>query len=287
MDVSFQLVALEQFNSYALESVCEKFLRPRTLPQIQDCIRKNPKIPILGGGSNVILLDPLYRQLLHLADNFSGFRFRGSSVVARSGTNMDELCKRACELGMAGLENLSGIPGTLGGAVVMNAGAFGSTIGDSLNRVNCVSRRNGKVVVLTRDQLKPSYRSTILLGDEFVVAQVYLDLKKDESRRLSAIRSGILSRRLNNYPVEPNAGSVFVRPSPKLPVGKLVEELGLKGLTIGGAEVSIKHAGFFIAREGCKGSDLLELSDLVRDAVLKGFAIKLTMEQKPVRNIDP
>jgi UDP-N-acetylmuramate dehydrogenase len=286
MDSSKSISVLTDLNSYRIHACCKQLLRPRTKSQLQRCIREYPSIQILAGGTNTILMEHRYEKLLLLSDNYTGFRLQGTRLFARAGTTLDALCEAAVACGLAGLENLSGIPGTVGGAVVMNAGAFGDDICSLVDEVIGVSRAGAHVVRLSRRQISASYRKTVLQNDEIVVACVKLVLRESPCERLQETRQNILAHRLTSYPAEPNAGSLFVRPSQGLPAGKMIEMLGLKGRRIGGAEVSRLHAGFCIARPGCTGSDIVKLAELIRALVLQEFGVSLELEQRMLFNVN-
>jgi UDP-N-acetylmuramate dehydrogenase len=282
---SCQSVAdLTRLNSYEMAATCHQLLSPTTKRQLQSCVKQYPSIQILAGGTNTILMDQHYDRLLLLSENYSGFRLHETSLCARAGTRLDSLCEAAVSRGLAGLEHLSGIPGTIGGAVVMNAGAFGDDICRLVDQVIAVSRGSGDVVRLSGDQLAAGYRKTVLQKDEMIVAFVKLALRRGSRPLLQETRQRILSHRLARYPLQPNAGSLFVRPSEGLPAGKMIEMLGLKGKRIGGAEVSTLHAGFCIAHPGCTGSDIIQLAELIRALVLKEFGVELELEQRMIFN---
>lgn len=277
---------LTKLNSYAMAATCQHLLAPKTSRQLQACIKHYPAIQILAGGTNTILMDQVYDRLLLLSENYSGFRLQDTSLFARAGTPLDALCAAAVSRGLAGLENLSGIPGTVGGAVVMNAGAFGDDICRLVDEVIAVSRRRGEFVRFSGDQLAAGYRKTVLQNDEMIVAFIKLVLRPGSRALLQDTRQRILAHRRASYPTEPNAGSLFVRPSQGLPAGKMIEMLGLKGQRIGGAEVSTLHAGFCIASPGCTGSDIIQLADLIRARVLKEFGVELELEQRMMFNVN-
>lgn len=233
---------------------------------------------VLGGGANLLASDAGFRGVaIHLGE-LNQVILQEPVIEAGAGIPLDQLVLLACRCGMAGLEKLSGIPGTLGGALRMNAGAFNSEISDHLVEVK-VLRPDGEILTLSKGEIGFSYRSAsqikhrIILGGRF-------SLKRASSEELFFEREKILARRDEKQPWQfPSAGSVFKRPPGRF-AGQLIEECGLKGKRQGKAGVSGKHSGFIVNYGGAAACEVLFLIHLIRRTVLEKFKIHLDLEQE-------
>jgi UDP-N-acetylmuramate dehydrogenase len=235
---------------------------------------------LLGGGANVLVHDAGFRGVVIHPGDLSQITFQGNMLRAGAGIQLDSLVRAACKMGLGGLENLSGIPGTLGGALRMNAGAFGVETSDFLVSVDILSAE-GKVESITREDVGFSYRSapgiknSPILGGEFRLREAPLEA-------LMIAREKILSKRDEKQPWQfPSAGSVFKRPPGRF-ASQLIEEAGLKGRRCGRAQVSPKHAGFILNLGGASASEVYSLIQIVRQTVYDRFGIQLEMEQELV-----
>ena len=235
---------------------------------------------VLGGGANVLISDRGFRGVVIHLKEFMQLSFRSSTVVAGAGLVLDDFIVTCLRNGYRGLENLSGIPGSLGGALRMNAGAFGAEISDYLISVKCMDYQ-GNFKVLSRSEVNFSYRKAPHLQNMYILeAKFKFPCAKKET--LFIVREEILNQRRKRQPWQyPTAGSVFKRP-PGYYAGELIEKAGLKGKRIGRAEISRKHAGIIINLGGATATDVLELIQLIRSTVLENFRINLELEQELV-----
>lgn len=233
--------------------------------------RKNEiKYMILGKGSNLLFDDRGFNGVIfYLGSLFSEVTVSGKTITAQAGASLMSVCKAALENSLSGLEFAYGIPGSIGGAVYMNAGAYGGEIKDVL--VSCeVLSESGELITVTAEDMELSYRHSIFQSDKYVIlsAKFLLDdsSKKDDiSKRMNEL----LKRRKDKQPVEyPNAGSTFKRPEGFF-AGKLIEQSGLRGYTVGRAQVSQKHCGFVINLGGATFKDVTELISYVQKKVLE------------------
>ncbi|MCX5800948.1 MAG: UDP-N-acetylmuramate dehydrogenase [Candidatus Eisenbacteria bacterium] len=236
---------------------------------------------LLGAGTNVVFGDAGFRGVVvKLGPGFAGIVRKGTGIFAGASASWSELLSSCAESGLAGLERMSGIPGTVGGAVFGNAGAFGVTVGD---RVEWASGMNARGVErkLARDEMEFSYRHASFPSG-FVLTQVAMCLENGEKGAILATTDEILARRREKQPLElPSAGSVFKNP-PEAKAARLIEQAGLKGRRVGGAEVSEKHANFIVNKGGATAGDILSLIDIVREEVCKRFSVGLELEVKVV-----
>ena len=233
---------------------------------------------VLGGGANLLVSDRGFSGVAVHLSGFNRLSFQDGRVKAGAGLVLDEFIKACLKRGLVGLECLSGIPGSLGGALRMNAGAFGAEISDHLVEVECLDGQ-GCFKVLPKDEVEFSYRRALRIRETYIIGATFrFPLGSKES--LFLIREDILARRRQRQPWQyPTAGSVFKRPRGHY-AGKLIEDAGLKGTVLGRAQISPKHAGIVINLGGARASDVLGLIRLARDEVLRRFRIELELEQE-------
>ena len=234
---------------------------------------------ILGGGANVLVSDVGFAGIVVHLKHFDRLEFRGSRVAAGAGLVLDAFVCACLKRGLAGLERLSGIPGTLGGALRMNAGAFDAEISDHLLEVECMDFE-GNRRFLARSEVGFAYRQAPVIRDTYILGATF-DFPAGAIEQLFIIREQILSRRYEKQPWQyPTAGSVFKRPPGGYYTGKLIEDLGLKGARVGRAQISPKHAGIIVNLGGAKASDVLGLIRLAQAEVLKHYGVSLELEQE-------
>ncbi|MBM3800699.1 MAG: UDP-N-acetylmuramate dehydrogenase [Acidimicrobiia bacterium] len=233
---------------------------------------------ILGGGANVLVSDTGFDGIVVHLKHFNRLEFQGATVAAGAGLALDGFVSQCLKRGLAGLERLSGIPGTLGGALRMNAGAFDAEISDHLLEVECMDF-DGNRRFLSKSQVGFDYRRAHAIRDTYILGATF-HFPKGTVEGLFIAREEILSRRCEKQPWQyPTAGSVFKRP-PGHYTGRLVEDLGLKGTRIGRAQISPKHAGIIVNLGGAKASDVLGLIRLVQAEVLRHYGVQLELEQE-------
>lgn len=232
---------------------------------------------VLGRGTNVVVADEGFRGLvLNLEAGCRELSADGHRVRAGGGRSLERLVRFCEDNGLAGLEQLSGIPGTVGGALVMNAGAFGTEIGDRITEVHGLTRE-GAPVTVPRDEAGFGYRTARGL-EGLVLTGCELELEPGDPAALAGTRREIVARRESKQPLDhPSAGSIFKRP-PGDYAGRLVEAAGCKGLREGGAEVSVKHANFILNTGGASAADIRTLMERVRRRVDERFGIHLETE---------
>ena len=233
---------------------------------------------VLGGGANLLVSDRGFPGVAVHLGGFNRLGFRDGVVSAGAGLALDEFIKACLRRGLAGLECLSGIPGSLGGALRMNAGAFGAEISDHLVEVECLDGQ-GCFKVLRKEEVAFSYRRALRIRETYITGATFR-FPRGCRESLFLIREDILARRRQRQPWQyPTAGSVFKRP-PGHYAGKLIEDAGLKGKRLGRAQISPKHAGIVINLGGARACDVLGLMRLAREEVLRRFRIELELEQE-------
>ena len=240
---------------------------------------------VIGNGTNLLVPDEgLDRLVINMAREFASVGKMGEcELTATAGISLARLAMFACEQGLTGLEFSHGIPGTLGGAVVMNAGAYGGEMKDVITSVTLLDPSRG-IVALSADEMQFSYRRSILSDHpEYVVLSASFRLQKGDADTISAKMRELMDKRKASQPLEyPSAGSTFKRPTGYY-AGPLIEGCGLKGCRVGGAEVSQKHAGFVINVGDATCADVLALIEKVQKTVYDAHGVMLEPEVKIVR----
>ncbi len=234
---------------------------------------------VLGNGSNTLICDAGFDGIVvRLGEAFSEIRREGDRLLCGSGTLLSAVARKALAEGLSGFEFASGIPGSLGGAVFMNAGAYGGEMKDIVEEVTVVRRDGSGTAVLTGEEMDFSYRHSILEKTGDIAVSVKLRLTAGDPQKISAEMAELARRRNEKQPVQyPSCGSFFKRPDGYF-AGKLIQDAGLKGLTVGGAQVSELHSGFIINRGGATASDIIDLMHLVQNIVYDKFGVRLEPE---------
>ena len=213
-------------------------------------------------------------------DEFDKIEFVRNKVICGAGASLMKVAREAMKRSLAGVEFASGIPGTIGGAIYMNAGAYKSDMGYITTNVTVLTN-DLKIITLTNSEMDFHYRSSYLQKHkDYICLEAVLKLTKGDRKEIEAVTKERRERRMESQPLEyPSAGSVFRNPE-GMYAGKLIEDLGLKGLTKGGAEVSLKHANFVINKDGATAKDIHDLIVFVHDAVLDRYGVDLKIEQE-------
>ena len=235
---------------------------------------------ILGNGSNVLFSDDLYDGIIIKLDKFDDIEFKDNIVRVGAGYSLIKLSLECAKRGLAGLEFASGIPGTVGGAVFMNAGAYNADIKSVIKNVTVLTD-DLKVITLTNPEMKFNYRESILQHKKgYICLGATFKLGKSDRNTLEEIIKERKLARKRTQPLEyPSAGSVFRNPE-GLYSGKIIEDLGLKGYTVGGAMISKKHANFIINTGNAKASDIKDIIDYVKEEARLKYNINLRVEQR-------
>ncbi len=278
------------------EAACMIF--PKDTQCLQDAIHylKQEQIPyyILGNGSNLLVSDAGYDGvMIHFGSNYDGYEFLHDScdcavdknyvvyVKAQAGMLLGRLGSVCAEYSLTGFEFAAGIPGTVGGAVVMNAGAYGGELKDILVSAT-VMDAEGNIVTLSDDELELGYRTSIIQKKDYIVLEATFALRAGAQTEIRAKMQELAQKRRDKQPLEyPSAGSTFKRPQGYF-AAKLIEDAGLKGYQVGGAQVSEKHAGFVINKDHATAADIIALTDAVHDKVLQEFGVELELEVRKI-----
>ena len=274
---------LSQHTTFAIGGPADIFVQPGSMGELaatMQVLHAHSDVPvtILGNGSNVLVLDRGIRGVvIKLGDFLSSLRQDGNRIFAGAGSLLSEVSGFAATQGLEGMEFAVGIPGSIGGAVFMNAGAYQGEMSCVVDAVTAVSPAGG-VRRFSREELEFSYRHSIFQDNGHIVCEVELLLEAGESKTIEARMQELTQRRESKQPLElPSAGSTFKRP-PGHFAGTLIEQSGLKGLRVGGAEVSQKHAGFIVNAGGATAQDVLALISEVQRQVQQQFGVSLQPE---------
>lgn len=239
---------------------------------------------IIGNGSNLLVSDKGFKGVvIEIGSLMNKITVDGRKIYAQAGALLSSLSAAAADNGLTGLEFASGIPGSVGGAVFMNAGAYDGEIKDVIIGADVINK-NGEIIRLSKDELELSYRSSVIEKKGYIVIGAEFELKEGSKEAIKEKMADFAARRRDKQPLNyPSAGSTFKRPEGYF-AGKLIEDSGLKGKTIGGAQVSEKHAGFIINTGNATSSDILELMDCCIETVYNKFGVRLEPEVRFIGN---
>ena len=274
--------SLKEYNTFKIGGNCKVLISVNSTASVSSLVKfmkkNNVKFTVIGRGSNILVPDEGYDGVvLFFGHDFAYTALRGNMIECEAGTLLAYACVFAQQNGLMGMEKLFGIPGTVGGAVYMNAGAYGSEMSDivcSAEYVDC----NGEIHRADFNKEDFSYRKSVFMGTDNIITSVTLRLESGDSNEIRQKMSECMAQRTAKQPLEyPSAGSTFKRPEGSY-ASLLIDECGLKGMSCGGAMVSEKHSGFVINKGYATCNDVLELCDKIRDIVKEKTGYVLEME---------
>ena len=273
---------LRNYTTYKLEGKVACVYFPEDVTELEKLILKlkkeNMKYKILGNGSNLIISSK-YDGVLIKLENFDKLVIDGNIVTVGSGYMLPKLALECAKKNLSGLEFASGIPGTIGGAIYQNAGAYGNQMDKFIKSVTVLDNQ-GNIKKLNKEELQLGYRDSILKHENLICLEVMLELKLDSYENIKQKMHDNLLNRKEKQPLEyPSAGSVFRNP-PGYSAGKLIEDAGLKGFKVGDAMVSLKHANFIVNVGHASGEDVLQLIKIIQEKVRDETGILLEVEQE-------
>ncbi len=262
------------------------YVMPENAEQIAGVIRlcREEGVPyyLIGNGSNLLVGDKGYNGvIIQIFRNMNEIRVDGDAIRIQAGALLSAVAAQALQHSLTGFEFASGIPGTFGGAVVMNAGAYGGEIKHVIKEVRVLTG-DGEIITLSADELELGYRSSIIIKKGYIVLDGIIELEKGRKEDIQTYMDELKERRITKQPLEyPSAGSTFKRPEGYF-AGKLIDDAGLRGFRFGGAQVSEKHCGFVINREKATAADILGLMNQVQKRVKEAFGVELEAEVKRI-----
>jgi len=280
---------MKNHTSFKIGGPADYFTEPDNVEQIGQIIEfcKNEKLPcfIMGNGSNLLVSDKgIEGVVVNIGDKFSGVEIDGKRVFAGAGILISRFSKILLENELSGLECGSGIPGTLGGGIYMNAGAYGFEMKNVVKSVTYADE-NGEIKKASGEELDFGYRKSMFTGRNCVIILAEMEFEKGNKEDIKKLMAECTAKRVDKQPLSmPSAGSVFKRPEGNF-AGTLIEQAGLKGYSIGGAQVSEKHAGFIVNTGGATADDVLKLIDYIIKTVEEKFEVTLEPEIRLIGRI--
>ena len=275
---------MKKHTTFRIGGPADVFVMPRTIEEVSKALEicRQEQLPyfILGNGSNLLVGDGGYRGVvIQIYKNMSAVKAEGTTITAQAGALLSAVAAAAKNASLTGFEFAGGIPGTIGGAAVMNAGAYGGEMKDVLCEVT-VMDKEGEIFSLPAEKLELGYRTSVIKKAGYIVLEAKIQLKEGDQEAIRETMKDLTIRRTTKQPLEyPSAGSTFKRPEGYF-AGKLIMDSGLAGYQVGGAQVSEKHCGFVINAGGATAKDVRTLMDNVRDIVYKKYGVTLEPEVK-------
>ena len=276
--------SMANHTTYKIGGKADIFVIPQNKEELIYCIKvcreNRAEYFILGRGSNLLVSDDGFRGvIINIEDNISKIEVNDDEIYAEAGAGLINVSYKAYINSLSGMEFACGIPGTVGGAVYMNAGAYGGEMKQIVTEVEVLDQNN-EVKVIYNDEMRFDYRYSAIQDANYVVLSVKIKLTKGEKEEIKNIRERLRLHRQNGQPLDlPNAGSVFKRPEGHYP-GKMIEDAGLKGYTIGGAQISEKHANFIVNTGDATAKNVIELIKYIQDEVYILYGVQLKAEVK-------
>ena len=275
---------MSKHTTFRIGGPVDYFVCPENIEEVQKvvCLCNEMDMPfyLLGNGSNLLVGDKGYRGvIIRLYKQMDKIEVSGTKIKAQAGALLVKVANEACKNGLTGLEFAGGIPGTLGGAVVMNAGAYGGEMKDVLEEVTVLTKE-GEILTLNKEELELGYRTSIIGRKGYIALEVVLRLKEKNADEIRAYMNELREKRVTKQPLEyASAGSTFKRPEGHF-AGQLIEQAGLRGFQVGDAQVSEKHCGFVINRGQATAKDVMDLMREVSAKVEEKFGVTLEQEVK-------
>lgn len=274
-------VSLKKYNTFRVGGYADYFFRAENeadiINAVKEADKRNLSLFVLGRGSNVLIPDKGLHGLVLLIDD-KAFKIEQDGVSVGAGLFLPSLVAKFTDLSLSGMEWAAGIPGTVGGAVHGNAGAFGKSMGDSVKEVKVLDSKSKKVKVLNNKSCKFVYRDSVFKKRDLIIISVVLKTKKGNKKSIQSSVNEYLRKKKETQPLNYfSAGSVFKNPEGKF-AARMIEECGLKGKKIGGAKISEKHANFIVNFNNAKSSDIKRLISLIKKSVKNKFNVILEEE---------
>jgi len=275
---------MKKHTTFRVGGNADFFVVPKTVEEVKRtvmlCVEQDMPYYILGNGSNLLVGDKGYRGVvIQIYKEMNNIIVEGHRMKVQAGALLSKIGSAALEAGLTGFEFAAGIPGTMGGAVVMNAGAYGGEMKDVLEEVTVLTKE-GEVLTLSKEELDMGYRTSVVAKKDYIVLEAIVVLELGDRDAIKARMDELKVQRTTKQPLEfPSAGSTFKRPEGYF-AGKLVQDAGLRGFQVGGAQVSEKHCGFVINKGNATAADIVELMNQVSERVKDKFGVELEPEVK-------
>ena len=270
---------MKKHISFKVGGPADFLVKPKTEEELRNVVEfaKKENVPfiVIGNGSNLLVKDGGIRGIvIELSDNFNNYEIDGNIIKAQSGALLAIIGRNAMKNSLTGFEFAAGIPGTLGGALAMNAGAYGGEMKQVVKTVRLMDR-DGNIFELSNEEMKFEYRRSLLTTKDYIVLSAVIELQPGNVEEIKEIMADYSNRRSTKQPLNfPSAGSTFKRPEGHF-AAKLIDDCGLRGLNLRGAQVSDKHCGFVINSGGATAKDILDLMYIVKSTVLNKFGVNV------------
>lgn len=280
---------LKNHTTFKIGGNCIALIEPREVSDIVEtikiCRENSIKFFVIGNGSNLLVPDEGYNGvIIKLKSEFSTIQVEGEYLIVNSGAKLSEVYTVAYENSLTGFEFASGIPGTIGGAIYMNAGAYGGEMKNIVESVEVLDLDNFELKELKNEELEFSYRKSIIQRKNYIVITIKLKLKKGNKEEINSVYEDLRDRRNSKQPLNfGSAGSTFKRPEGHF-ASKLIEDAGLKGYHINDAWVSEKHSGFIVNKGNASFKEVMELIEYVQKVVFEKFGVKLETEVRILKD---
>ena len=280
----YQEERMDRHTTFRIGGPADLFVIPESvetlISAVNFCRKKQVPFYILGNGSNLLVGDGGYRGvIIQIYKNLNKITVQGNEIHAQAGAMLSVIAKQALAHGLTGFEFASGIPGTLGGAAVMNAGAYGGEMKDVLVETTVLTPE-GDILKIPVEEMDFGYRTSVVERKSYIVLEAVLRLCPGDTEQIRRQMEELKEKRTSKQPLElPSAGSTFKRPEGYF-AGKLIMDAGLRGFTVGGAQVSEKHCGFVVNKENATAADVRELMRQVNERVKSQFGVSLEPEVK-------
>ncbi|MCQ2491901.1 MAG: UDP-N-acetylmuramate dehydrogenase [Lachnospiraceae bacterium] len=277
---------MKDHTTFRVGGPADVFVIPETVEEVKEIIKtaKEEGIPyyVVGNGSNLLVGDQgFHGMIIQIYKNMNEITYKDGEITAQAGALLSTIAKIAQNNERTGFEFASGIPGTLGGAVTMNAGAYGGEMKHVLKNATVLTKE-GEILTLPVEDLELGYRKSVIIDKEYVVLEAVITLPKGNAEEIAEKMNEYATARKTKQPLEyPSAGSTFKRPTGYF-AGKLIQDAGLRGYSVGGAQVSEKHCGFVINKGGATAADIVALMKDVNDKVVAEFGVPLEPEVKMI-----
>lgn len=275
---------MDKHTTFRAGGKADYLMMPSNEEQVRDLVlllkKENVPYYVMGNGSNLLVRDQGFKGvIIQIARKMNQIRVEGETIYAQAGALLSKIAAQALGEGLTGFEFASGIPGTLGGAVMMNAGAYGGEMKQVIVNA-CVLTSAGEIAVIPADLMELGYRTSVFAKNRDIILCAQLKLEYGNEAVIREYMDELKEQRVSKQPLEyPSAGSTFKRPEGYF-AGKLIQDAGLRGFQVGGAQVSEKHCGFVINKDHATATDILSLMEQVSDKVEEKFGVRLEPEVK-------
>ena len=274
------MYSLKNYNTYNINSYAKYVYFPNSVEQIIEICKKHEQIQVIGNGSNIILAQKYYfKRAFIIQTNYNHIFFNNNLMYAQAGSLLKKISIHAYVNGLSGLEIFFDIPASIGGAMIMNTGAYGDEIYNHVVYVDTLCLHKIQKKRFYKKDIDFGYRYSMFKSKKNIILGACLNFSFKNKDIINTKMRSILAKRREKLPDKPSAGSVFKRPNFHISVGEMIEQIGLKGYKVGGAQISLKHGGVIINAGNASGKNIIDLINYIKLTVWKTYKVKLELEQ--------